>query len=191
MLLFGDLFLFSFVQSLYRKHTDDVVQTQQLFMECLSPVKGDIERFILFLTRNREDAKELMAETVARCFEHFDAVRHKQAFKSYAMTTARRLFYEHQKKKNREIHITTEELDTIFDAGISPEHSMEASLLYKAIGTLPDMQQEAIILTEIMGYSLKETATIQRSTVAAVKVRMYRAKKSLYVLLSDEYSHKH
>lgn len=189
MLLFGDFFLFFLVQSFDRTHTHDVVQTQQLFMECLSPVKSDIERFILFLTRNREEAKELMAETIARCFEHFDSVRHKQAFKSYAMTTARRLFHEHRKKKHREIHTSAEELDTIFDTGISPEHSMEASLLYKAIASLPEMQQEAVILTEIMGYSLKETATIQRSTVAAVKVRVYRAKKSLFHILSDSYSH--
>lgn len=173
-----------------QQYSKDIIDKQERFMTCLSPVQRDIERFTLFLTRNRDEAKELTAETIARCFEHFDTIKNKNAFKSYAMTIARRLFHE-QKKSGHLVHHSSQELDDLFSGGDSPESLLEEKLLYKAMGTLPDTQQEAIILAEIMGYSHKEIAAIQNSNQAAVKVRIYRAKRALAVLLSDEFSIPH
>lgn len=172
------------MNALTNKYTKDVRDKQERFLQCLLPIQNDIERFALFLTKNREDAKELVAETIARCFEHFDSVKHLQAFKSYAMTITRRLYQEQKKSKYR-LH-THLELDELFSDTISQESIMETKLLYEAIGKLPDEQQEAIILAEIMGYPHKEIAAIQNSNQAAVKVRIYRAKKALAALLSDK-----
>ncbi len=42
-------------------------QKQQRFLELLDREYERLERFALSMTRNREDAKELISETVAAC----------------------------------------------------------------------------------------------------------------------------
>lgn len=190
LLPFAYFTLFYSVKAFRQQYTKDIIEKQEQFMACLLPVQRDIERFTLFLTRNRDEAKELTAETIARCFEHFDTIKNINAFKSYAMTIARRLFHD-QKKTKHIVHHSIQELDDLFSGGDSPENTLEVKLLYKALGTLPDTQQEAIILAEIMGYSHKEIAAIQNSNQAAVKVRIYRGKRALAAILSDEYNVPH
>ena len=57
------------------------------------------------------------------------------------------------------------------------------SLLMKR---LPDLQEEALVLYEISGLSIREISEVQQSSEGAVKTRLSRGRKKLRELLSDQ-----
>jgi RNA polymerase sigma-70 factor, ECF subfamily len=50
---------------------------------------------------------------------------------------------------------------------------------HKALSTLPEAQRVTIVLFEIHGFSLQETADIQAVSVSSVKTRLLRGRESL------------
>ena len=47
------------------------------------------------------------------------------------------------------------------------------------LGTLPDVQREAIVLFEMQGFSIDEIASLQRASVSAVKSRLARGREAM------------
>ncbi|MBK9248712.1 MAG: sigma-70 family RNA polymerase sigma factor [Ignavibacteria bacterium] len=125
-------------------------------MRLLAPTQEPLERFVLFLTRNREEARDLVSETLLIAFEKLDTLREEIAFPSYLMTIARRTFYNRRTRTKVYEHIETEEMDELFGDSLSPDDAMDVTILYEALDQLPAAQKEAIIMAEIMGYSHKE-----------------------------------
>ena len=61
--------------------------------------------------------------------------------------------------------------------GISPELILDIQLLYKMLDKLPEKQRNAMILFEISGFTMKEIAEIQLSTVGAINTKISRGRQ--------------
>ncbi len=72
------------------------------------------------------------------------------------------------------------------DHSFSVDKNFQHDELYEALNMLPLNYRTCIILFEIAGFSLKETAEIQECTVDAVKQRLSRGRKMLLVELSEK-----
>jgi RNA polymerase sigma-70 factor, ECF subfamily len=153
------------------------------FMTMLLPIQRSLDRYAMFLTRNREDAREVAAQAVAAAYERFAKLHHPSALQSYLFTVATRVWRSMQ-RHNRRMVSTDDSFGELFSTSASAEEALEVQDLYHAIAKLPQKQQEAIVLFEIMGFSIQEVATTQKSTEVAVKVRLHRARKQLAVLLN-------
>jgi RNA polymerase sigma-70 factor (ECF subfamily) len=159
---------------------------QQKFMRLLAPTQEPLERFALFLTRNRDEARDIVSETLLIAYEKLDTLREEIAFPSYLMTIARRTFYNKRTRTKTHDHLEAEEMDELFGDSISPEEAMDVTILYEALDRLPEAQKEAIIMAEIMGFSHKEIQKVQGGTVTGVKVRIFRGKRQLAKLLGAQ-----
>ena len=71
---------------------------------------------------------------------------------------------------------------------IQPDDALDIKMLYSALDKLKPEFREAIILKDIMGLDRKEIAEIQSTSVANVKIRLYRGKNALEKLLIDKES---
>lgn len=151
------------------------------FMKLLMPQYKRLERFALTITRNRDDAKDIVGETVLKAFEHFDSLREEQAFLSFLFTIASRV--AQSKKYRKSEYASEEQIEELFDNRTQPDVAMDIAMLYKAMEELPSDAREALILAEITGLSHKEIQEIQGGSLSAVKVRIFRAKKRLAELL--------
>lgn len=158
--------------------------TQDRFMALLKPLYPRLERYALTITRNRDDAKDVVGETVLIAFEQFGSLRSEQAFLSYLFTIASRT--ARRRLRRRHEAATDEQLEELFDNYTQPDVAYDVKLLYEAMDKLPAEQREAVMLAEITGLSHKEIQEIQGGTVAAVKVRVFRAKRRLAKLLGVE-----
>lgn len=154
-------------------------------MQAFSPLQPSLERYALHLTRNRYDARELVADTIAAVYERFDTITNKQALLSYVFTIATRIWNATKRHRNRNVVTASEQFETLFDSSATAEEQYDISLLYKAIAKLPEHIQQAVILFEIMGFSIQEIANIQECTEVSVKVRLHRARKKLRSLLGE------
>ncbi|MCX6148667.1 MAG: sigma-70 family RNA polymerase sigma factor [Candidatus Kapabacteria bacterium] len=159
---------------------------QEDFLFHYDAIKEQLERYVLNLTRNRNDAKDIISETILIAYQNFEQIENKVALLSYLFTISRRLFYQEKYKKKRIDYSSTEFIDELISDDISQEDKMDIQILYKAIDELEENQRETIILAEIMGFAHKEIAKIQDTTVANIKIRIFRAKKALKIKLKIE-----
>ncbi len=156
---------------------------QKEFMQLLNPVNDDLSRFVSALTRNREDTKDIVSETLLRAYENFDKLNSQQAFKSYLFTIAHRI-YKRKRFRSRIFGLFDEEKAlNLPDYNTSPDRLSDVEFLYEAIAKLPQAQQTAIILFEISGFSLEEIREIQGGSLSGVKSRLKRGREKLSELL--------
>lgn len=161
--------------------TDQV--RKERFMILYEPIHLSFQRFCRARTYSKDDAKDLISETVLIAYQGIDRLRDDKAFLGFVFGIASRLIKKQYRKRKLWGLFDYLKSETIRDNTTTPEQELDTQFLYEAIRKLPLKYQDAIVLHCISGFSLQEVATIQKSTVSAVKVRVMRAKIRLKKLL--------
>jgi RNA polymerase sigma-70 factor (ECF subfamily) len=165
------------------QHFNTMDARQKEFMDRLRPIHRQLEKFILSMTRDRDDAHDLMQDTILIAWQRMDTLRDPAAFKTYLYTIASNRF-KRRFVREKYFGVFSEELqDQLSTSDPSPERSTDASLVREALQRLPWKYREAIILYEINDLSIEEVRRIQGGTTSAVKVRLLRARRLLAKLL--------
>jgi RNA polymerase sigma-70 factor (ECF subfamily) len=77
-------------------------------------------------------------------------------------------------------------IDNTPDAHFSIEKKIQHDELYEALNLLTEEYRNCLILFEIAGFSIKETAAIQECSTDAVKQRLSRGRKMLAAALTEK-----
>jgi RNA polymerase sigma-70 factor, ECF subfamily len=164
------------------------LEKQNKFLELFEPMRSSLSGFCRALSKNTDDAKDLMSETILKTYENFEKIINPLAFKSYMFSIASRL----NKRKNWRSRIfSILDFDSVPDV---PSHDSlqdilpDVEYLYKMMKKLNMQEQEAIALFEISGFSIKEVAEIQNTGESTVKSRLKRGREKLIKLFSDNYN---
>jgi len=155
------------------------------FLSLLEPVLPKLGRFALALTREREEARDLVSESIQLAFEHFHNVREPQAFISYLFTIARRLYYNQRKRRAIWLPWSKEADERSHDPGPGIDAKLDCEALDRALLLIPEKQREAVILFEISELSLEEVRKIQGGALSGVKSRIARGRAQLAAILGD------
>ena len=156
---------------------------QIYFLRLFEPLRESLSRFALAKTNNREDAKDLVSETVLRAYTNLEKLKDERCFLSYLFSIASNIYKRQSRRKKLFGIFESEKLELIKDNGNNPETKTDVIFLYKALKKLPDKICEAIILFEISGLSIEEIAEIQGGTISGVKSRLKRGREKLADLL--------
>lgn len=156
---------------------------KQTFMVLYEPVHSSFQRFCRARTNTTDDAKDLIAETVLKAYEGIHRLRDEKAFLAFLFGIASRIVAKQYRRKKFRGMFDHNKWHAIEDRSPTPEQDLDVQFLYEAIQKLPLKYQEAVVLHCISGFSLKEVATIQRSRLSAVKVRVLRGKIRLKNIL--------
>ncbi len=153
------------------------------FLTLFEPIKPKVEKFAIYLAGNREDAKDIVAETVMIAYERIETLQSEKAFLSFLLTIARRVNIEKFRKTQRLKLVDIIEFDEVFSEAETAEEMLAVKELYSALSEIDSDKAEALILAEIQGFAHKEIAEIQQCSVSNIKIKIYRAKKQLAKLL--------
>jgi RNA polymerase sigma-70 factor (ECF subfamily) len=139
--------------------------------------------FAYRLTQRPDVAEDIAQEcflALVRAPQRFDPAR--GSMKVFLFSIARNLAL----KQYRDEH-AGEPLDDARDfAGIDPRGSLEiSSAVAAAVASLPQLQQEALVLFEYEGATLEEIAQIVGADAGTVKSRLHRARERLRRVLVD------
>ena len=162
--------------------------SQERFFELLEPVYGNLERYALSVAGNREEAKDIVSDTVLIAFENFDKLRSEKAFLSFLFTIAGRVRIDRFRKTKRMESTEPDKFDLLYGKTQSPENYADIKILYRALDKLNPKIREALELYEIMGFSYKEISVLQQTSLSNVKLRIFRGRKKLKKLLEDSVS---
>lgn len=137
---------------------------------------GQVWRAVLaFTAGRREIADEATAEAFARLFASCDRVDDPVG---WVFRTAFRLAVREATKERRIGHGNTSEV-------IPPAESAFSGEMTRALRQLSPEQRVVVFLHYFADQSLREIAHLTGSSVATVKVRLHRARKSLRAALEE------
>jgi RNA polymerase sigma-70 factor (ECF subfamily) len=161
---------------------------QREFLALLMPVLPKLSRFCQAMCRDKHGidgnrTKDLVSETILKAYEHFDKIREPNAFLSYLFTIAARTNRHERIRSKKWQPISDIEIETFADERNAPDANADVAHLYAALAKLNKMEREAIVMSEITGLKLEEVASIQSSSLSAVKSRVSRGRKKLAKLL--------
>ncbi len=158
---------------------------QRRFEVLCEPHRGDVFRFVLWLSRSHPVAEEVVQETLLRAWRSLDSLKDDSTVKSWLLTIARR---EHARLYERKRHPTVD-IDALCAAEASclaastDRDPDEVQDVRKAIFELEDEHREPLVLQVLLGYSTQEIAALMGMQQGAVLTRLFRARAQLRQLL--------
>lgn len=179
---------------------------RQWFEERLEPLMDRLYGTALRLSRDPDDAEDIVAEAVAKAWAHLDELRDPQRFEGWLFHILTNAFISDWRRRRsrpqRPLDPETpspDELDigsfTLFQQLHQPFLLWWGSLeeqffrnlleedLQRAIDALPDAFRVAIVLVEVQGYTYGEVSRLLGIPLGTVRSRLSRARGLLQKML--------
>ena len=143
--------------------------------------------FALKLTRQRDDAEDLVSDTVLRAFERWEQYRLGTNIRAWLFTILYHLFVSRRRRVDaREVHAPAESDGwSGFEAvgEVDPEGRFYDSFLddeiVRAIEGLPEEYRSAVVLSDLHGLRYAEVADVLGVPEGTVKSRLFRGRRLL------------
>ncbi len=152
------------------------------FKTDILPLKDALFRLAFRITLNREDAEDVVQETLIRLWNETKS-QEIDNLKSFALTVCRNLCLDHNAKKERQNISLDENIHEHEDNSRSPDEEIESRERYgyltSLINKLPEKQRTAIQLRDVEGRSYKEISEIMGIGESDVKVNIFRGRQKL------------
>ena len=149
----------------------------------------------LRLTRNRQDAEDLLQETYLKAFAHYDSFTEGTNLKAWLFRILKNAFingYRHRKVEPAELAYgggaaSEDALESALGKRGAPDESPEDALLAgaldgsvaDAIRELPDEFRMVVELADLQDFSYKDVAEILEIPLGTVMSRLYRGRRLL------------
>lgn len=173
----------------------------EAFDTLITRYSGDIFSVLYRITEDPEEARDLTQETFLSALKAIKSFRGEAELKTWlfriALNHSRNRFrWWKRRRRNDTVSLdkplgdgTATVSDTIADDGETPEQAMLRSerreRLMKALGALPEIFRETIVLCDIEGLGYEETARTLNINIGTVKSRLARGREMLRKRLSD------
>ncbi len=143
-----------------------------------------VYRFAYWLTGDDAEAKDITSETFVRVWTAKTNPR-TESVKSYLFTISRNLYLQNRRRKNRLSIINDELIDKTILPDEKAEIVSDLKQVRKALQQLPEMDRIVLIMRAEEEMSYKEIAQITGLSIAAIKVKVFRARAKINKLLND------
>jgi RNA polymerase sigma-70 factor (ECF subfamily) len=138
----------------------------------------DVFRFALQLSRDRHQAEDITSETFVRAWTSPEPIRNATV-KGYLFTIARNLWLQGLRRSRRHEEL----VEALPDRRPGPETLAETSSqlesLLARLEQVPEVNRAALWLRAVEGLSYDEIARALGISLAAVKVKIHRARLAL------------
>lgn len=177
------------------------VENQRAFEATLNPALPAFYKAAYHLTRNAQDAEDLVQEAAVLAFRAFDTFRAGTNFKAWFLRILTNAFYSRYRKQKREPRIQdTQDIGDLYlynqvrDAhlpgrGSDPVTSVLAQLdseaISNAIASLPEEYRVAATMYFVDEFSYQEIADMIDCPIGTVRSRLHRARRLLQKALWD------
>lgn len=163
------------------------------FEEMAMPFVDSLYNTAYRMTRNAEDAQDLVQETYFKAYRYYDKFTEGTNLKAWLFKILKNTFINNYRKKQKQPFQTDfadieESLESRVqqDAHRGPTRPDEILLenvldehVQKAMDSLPQDYRMAVVLADLEGFSYKEIADILDVPVGTVMSRLYRGRKLL------------
>jgi RNA polymerase sigma factor (sigma-70 family) len=157
----------------------DMVDARDRFMELVDGLRPELHRYCARMTGSVFDGEDVLQETLAKAYYALGQMLEPPNLKPWLFRIAHNTaidFLRRYERKNVDLVPDVPDRAEPEDAGVDPA-LVEAAL--SVFVELPPVQRGALILKDVLGHSLDETAATLGVTVGAVKAALFRARANV------------
>lgn len=161
------------------------------FNQNINKIESLLFGFAMRLTRNKENARDLMQETLMRCFDKRDRFKMGTNFKSWATTVMYNSFINHyRKRKTRNKVIKPIEDFNYMVENKSIEGDAYSIIMMKELnGMVKNLTNDYQVPFKmyVEGFQYDEISEQLKIPMGTVKSRIFYARKKLRKMVSSKY----
>jgi len=162
---------------------DDVIpelaQAREKFLAVVENVRPELHRYCARLTGSVIEGEDIVQETLAKAFYALSLATETPPLRPWLFRIAHNTAMDFMKSHGRKYVEARAELDDlVVEIDDRPDPIVVRAALSRFL-TLPVSQRSAVILKDVLGHSLEETADTMGVTVAAVKSSLVRGRAKL------------
>ncbi|HEV2852756.1 MAG TPA: sigma-70 family RNA polymerase sigma factor [Thermoanaerobaculia bacterium] len=153
--------------------------------ELLSLYGERIYNLAVHFAGGAEDAEDLTQEIFLRLYQNLRLYRGDVPLAAWALRLSRNLCIDHYRRTRRERRsdMLAEDVLERMPAGDDPQAEaqkrQQLRAVYRGLEEMPEELAEVVVLRDLQGWSLEETAAFQEVPVGTVKSRLHRARIEL------------
>jgi len=155
-------------------------QAREQFLMLVDDIRPQLHRYCARLTGSVIEGEDIVQDTLARAFYAISMMPEPPPLRPWLFRIAHNAALDFLKSHGHKYTEARDDLDDIAGAGLD-DHA-DPSTLRAALSrflVLPVSQRSAVILKDVLGHSLEDTATTMATTVPAVKAALFRGRAKL------------
>ncbi|WP_026196109.1 sigma-70 family RNA polymerase sigma factor [Corynebacterium lubricantis] len=174
-------------------------ESSQRFTEEAMPLLDQLYGGALRMTRNPQDAEDLVQETYLKAYKAFDSFKPGTNLKAWLYRIMTNTYINTYRKKQRrpletsadevtdhQLYTTSNHDSTgLQSAEVEALKNMPDSQITEALNSLSDDYRMVVYLADVEGMAYKEIAEIMDTPLGTVMSRLHRGRKQLRGLLKD------
>ena len=167
----------------------------QHFEQAMMPHMDAAYNLARWLTRNEDDAQDVVQEAYLRAFRFFDGFHGLEA-RAWLLTTVRNTCYTwlERNRHNRSATSFDEEIHSLDEDAMNPSalalKSGDVEMIRQSLEELPDEFREVIVLRDLEEMPYKQIAEVIKVPLGTVMSRLARARGKLKRILCSRLKEK-
>jgi RNA polymerase sigma-70 factor (ECF subfamily) len=164
-----------------RPTADDMAQLERLIGE----LRPKLHRYCARMTGSVIDGEDVMQQALIKAVEAFPGEGSVARPQAWLFRIAHNEAIDFVRRRARQDASYAEEEPDMIDPAPTPEEHLAATGSLRIFARLPVVQRSAVILKDVLGYSIEEIGGIIAASVPAVKAALHRGRTRLRELASE------
>ena len=154
------------------------------FQSDILPLKNELFRMALRITQNREEAEDVVQETMIKVWNRREQWAQLESIEAFCLTICRNLALDKLRRMDNQVQSLGDDIDpTDHSHSSNPEQvtiqNERTQMVRQLISELPERLRTCMQLRDIEGKSYRDIATILDITEQQVKVNIFRARQAV------------
>jgi RNA polymerase sigma-70 factor (ECF subfamily) len=134
---------------------------------------------------SREEAEDLTQEIFLKLYQNLRRYRGDVPLVAWSLRLSRNLCIDLYRRSRREKRSTfvseavLEYLPSADDPQLDTQRRQQLGAVYEGLDRLPEELAEVVVLADLQGWTLEETASYLEAPIGTIKSRLHRARKRL------------
>ena len=165
-------------------NSKQMLNTKQIsFKNDILPLKNVLYRLALRIMLNREEAEDIVQETLVKIWNKRDNWQNIDSLEAFSLTICRNIALDKKRKAGSDNASIEESLIDSADTASNPYDRMlqkdRLQMVKRIVNGLPEKQRSCMQLRDFEGKSYKEIARILTLSEEQVKVNIFRARQTV------------
>jgi RNA polymerase sigma-70 factor, ECF subfamily len=155
-----------------------IAKARDEFLALVQAIRPELHRYCARLTGSVIDGEDLVQDTLARAFYALGSTVDPPPLRPWLFRIAHNVALDFLKSHGTKLTDPRADMTEVAGVDDSPDPLVTRVALARFL-TLPVIQRSAVILKDVLGHSLEETAATMETTVPAVKAALVRGRARL------------
>jgi len=164
---------------------DDLARAREQFLAVVDDVRPALHRYCARLTGSVIEGEDIVQDTLARAFYALSQSPEVPPLRPWLFKIAHNCAVDFLRGHSHSRTEVRADLGDVAGYSETPDPGVVRAALTQFLA-LPLSQRSAVILKDVLGHSLEETAETMATTIQAVKAALVRGRAGLRALQDDE-----